>query len=412
MRVGIQGWGSEGDVRPLLALATRLRREGHDPNLVLTAIDGRDYGPEYRSLGVPLEVVPESMAFSLEGLVESARSSDPSKLSRAVLELGFTPHVEAMYGAALELCKRSDVVVGGSSSWYVKAAALEVGRPFVAVDYYPGIVPSKRVPPLGLTSWGVLDGMRWALLRLALDLALKKAPATFFAAKGLPVPRHVIPDVVFSDRLNLHAASPTLCPPAPDWSDIHQVCGEFFLPERLEPWTPSADLPAFLDEGAPPVFMSLGSMEHMAPSRARNLLVEAAREAKVRAIVQTKRDKGEGRDGDVYFLPWAPHRHLLPRCSVVLHHGGAGTTHAALRAGRPSVIVPFIFEQKLWAGRLRQVGVAPPFISFWKATPGNVARRIRAALESPSMHVKATELARAMATEDGAQRATRLLEAL
>src|SRR5579883_1521288 len=156
MRVGIQGWGSEGDVRPLVALAARLRQEGHAPSLVLTPIDGRDYRPQCRSLGVPLEVVPESMAFSLEALVEAAKSSDPSKLSRAVLDLGFTPHVEAMYRAALGLCERSDVVVGGSSSWYVKAAALTTGRPFVVVDYYPGVVPSKRRPPLGLASWGVL----------------------------------------------------------------------------------------------------------------------------------------------------------------------------------------------------------------------------------------------------------------
>jgi UDP:flavonoid glycosyltransferase YjiC (YdhE family) len=409
--VGIQGWGSEGDVRPLIALAARLRGEGHDSDLVLTPIDARDYRGECRALGVPLRVVPEEIGFSLEALVESARSTDPSKLSRAVLDRGFTPHVEAMYAAAIDLCGRSDVVVGGSSSWYVKAAALKVGVPYVAVDYYPGVVPSKRVPPLGLASWGPLDGVRSALLRLALDLAFKKAPAKFFADKGLPVPRHAIPDVVFSERLNLHAASPTLCPPAPDWSDIHQVCGEFYLPDPLEPWTPSAALRAFLEEGAPPALISLGSMEHMAPARARDLLIAAAREAKTRAILQTKRDAAEGRDGDLYFLPWAPHRRLLASCSLAVHHGGAGTTHAVLRAGRPSVVLPFIFEQKLWARRLEQLGVAPAFVSFWKATPNEIARRIREA-GSEAMRKKASELARAMAAEDGTGRAVRLLEEL
>jgi sterol 3beta-glucosyltransferase len=412
MRVGIQGWGSEGDVRPLIALAARLRQERHAPSVVLTPIDARDYRGECGALEVPLRVVPEEIGFSLEVLAEGARSSDPSKLSRAVLDLGFTPHVEAMYAAALHLCEQSDVVVGGSSSWYVKAAALKVGVPFVGVDYYPGIVPSKRVPPLGLSSWGPFDGVRWALLRLALDLAFKKAPAKFFADKGLPAPRHAIPDVIFSERLNLHAASPTLCPPAPDWSEIHQVCGEFFLPDPLEPWTPSPSLRAFLAAGSPPVLISLGSMEHMAPHRARNLLIEAAREAKVRAILQTKRESTEGRDGDLYFLPWAPHRPLLARCSVAVHHGGAGTTHAVLRAGRPSVVLPFIFEQKLWASRLEQVGAAPAFVSFWKATPGKIASRIREALESEAMRARTRELAEAMAAEDGTRRAVGLLEEL
>lgn len=411
MRVGIQGWGSEGDVRPLIALAARLRREGHEPSLVLTPIDARDYREECRTLELPLALVPENMAFSLEALSQGAQSSDPSKLSRAVLDLGFTPHVEAMYAAALDLCGRSDVVVGGSSSWYVKAAALKVGVPFVVVDYYPGVVPSRRVPPLGMASWGPFDGFRWALLRLAFDLAFKKAPAKFFADKGLPAPRHALPDVIFSERLNLHAASPTLCPPAPDWSEIHQVCGEFFLPDELEPWEPSAALRAFLEEGVP-VLVSLGSMEHMAPDRARDLLVNAVREAKVRAIVQTKRESAESRDGDLFLLPWAPHRRLLSSCSVAVHHGGAGTTHAVLRAGRPSVVLPFIFEQRLWARRLERIGAAPPLLSFWKATPSKIASRIRDAIESTEMRTRSAEIATAMASEDGTGRATRLLEAL
>jgi sterol 3beta-glucosyltransferase len=60
MRVGVQGWGSEGDLRPLLALAARLRAEGHSAQLVLTAIDGNDYAPSCRALGVPLQCVPAS----------------------------------------------------------------------------------------------------------------------------------------------------------------------------------------------------------------------------------------------------------------------------------------------------------------------------------------------------------------
>jgi UDP:flavonoid glycosyltransferase YjiC (YdhE family) len=184
------------------------------------------------------------------------------------------------------------------------------------------------------------------------------------------------------------------------------------MADPLEPWTPSTALRAFLGEGAPPVLVSLGSMEHMAPERARDLLIAAAREAKVRAILQTKRDGAEGRDGDLYFLPWAPHRRLLGACSVAVHHGGAGTTHAVLRAGRPAVVVPFIFEQKLWANRLAQLGAAPAFVSFWKATPGKLASRISEAMESEAMRARSSELARAMAAEDGTGRATRLLEEL
>lgn len=168
LRIGIQGWGSEGDLRPLIALAARLRREGHQPQLVLTPVDGKDYVQLCRALDVPLRVVPEKMEFSLEKLALNAKSADPTKLIRAVVDLGFSPHVEMMYEAALELCGACDVVVGGSSSWYVKAASLKTGVPFAVVDYYPGVVPSRRAPPHGLSDWGVFNNVRWAILRLLL----------------------------------------------------------------------------------------------------------------------------------------------------------------------------------------------------------------------------------------------------
>ncbi len=157
--------------------------------------------------------------------------------------------------------------------------------------------------------------------------------------------------------------------------------------------------------------MSLGSMEHLAPARARDLLIAAARAAGVRAIIQTKAlaEPAEGRDGELYFLSWAPHSRLAPRSSALVHHGGAGTTHSALRAGRPSVVVPFIVEQRLWARQLRAVGAAATPVPFWKATPEHLAERIREAVVSEALRGSASRLAAAMAREDGTGAATRLL---
>jgi sterol 3beta-glucosyltransferase/vancomycin aglycone glucosyltransferase len=105
---------------------------------------------------------------------------------------------------------------------------------------------------------------------------------------------------------------------------------------------------------------------------------------------------------------WTPHGKLLPRCAAIVHHGGAGTTHAALRAGRPSVILAFIFEQKLWGRHARRAGAATEPLSFWKATPEKVAARIHEATASEGPR----DLARAMEREDGTGLAVRLLEEL
>jgi sterol 3beta-glucosyltransferase len=410
MRVGLQGWGSEGDLRPLIALAGRLRKSGHEARVVVTPVDGKDYGPLCESLGVALKAVPERMTITLQQLVNDAESSDPTKLMTAVLDRTFYPYLEATYEAALDLCARSDVVVGGPSCWQLKAASLYTTTPFVALDFVP-MVPSREVPPVIFPPWRWLARPSWALLNRMLDMAFTKAPRKFFAEKGLPPIRHAIPDVLFSDRLNLHAASPAFWPPASDWSDIHCVCGELFMPLEADTWAPSAALEGFLRDGSPPVLWTLGSWEYMAPERVRTLLVESARHTKMRSIIQSKTCGEEAREGDLYFLPWAPHRQLAPSCSAVVHHGGAGTTHMALHAGKPAAILPFILEQRVWASRVKKVG-AGDWLSFWKASPEKVAALVRRVVGSEPLQRRASDMATAMANEDGPGVAVGRLERL
>jgi sterol 3beta-glucosyltransferase len=414
LRVGIQGWGSEGDLRPLLALAARLRQRGHSVRVVFTPVDGKDYAPLCQAIDVPLQLVPERPLVTLQQLVREAKSKDPTKLMNAVLDLTFYPYLEAIYAAALRLCEQCDVIIGGSSAWPTKAAAQKAGTTFVAVHYYPGVVPTRSAPPAIFPPWRWLTRPGWALLRLLMDAAFREPARKFFAAKGLPRIHHAIPDVLFSERLNLLAASPGFWPPAADWTDCFCVTGEFRVPDGTDGWQPSAELARYLDVGPKPALLSLGSMEHMAPERVRTLLVDAARSAGVRAIIQSKAGAEEGCDGALYFLPWAPHAWLLPRCSLAVHHGGAGTTHAALRAGLPSLVLPFIFEQGLWAKRLEQVGAARATRSFWKANANQVGARIRALAGAEDVAAAARRIGAVMAREDGcavaAERIERLFE--
>ncbi len=411
MRVGLQGWGSEGDLRPLVALAARLRKSGHEARVVVTPIDGTDYAPLCESLGVGLRAVPERMPVTLQQLVRDAASADPTKLMSAILDSDFLPPPRSDVRGLARLVRQ----LGCRGRRYVMLAAQggESSRegPLCRPRLRSRHRSVARDPSAIFPAWRWLARPAWALLGVMFDMAFREAPRRFFAAKGLPRIRHVIPDVIFSGHLNLHAASPAFWPAAADWSEIHCVCGELSMPPEAETWAPSSGLDAFLRDGSEPVLWTLGSWEHMAPVRVRTLLVESARQSKMRAIIQTKTSDTEGRDGDLYFLPWAPHRHLAPLCSVVVHHGGAGTTHMALRAGKPAFVLPFILEQRMWAKRVKKVG-AGDWLSFWKATPQKVGSLIRGIVGSTSLRRRAAEMASAMVDEDGTGIATARLERL
>ncbi|HYX92686.1 MAG TPA: hypothetical protein VE782_14075, partial [Myxococcaceae bacterium] len=169
MRVGIQGWGSEGDLRPLIALAGGLRRSGHEVRLVLTPVDGKDYSGLCRSLDVALRVVPERLDFTLDKVAEDAQSLDPLKVSRELVKRAFDPFVDQLYESARELCASADVLVWHYSCWYAKAAALKSGTPDAAVHFYPGLVPTRERPPGGLPNLGVLNPLLWRAARWMLD---------------------------------------------------------------------------------------------------------------------------------------------------------------------------------------------------------------------------------------------------
>ncbi len=415
MRVGIQTWGSDGDVRPMIALAAGVRRAGHDVRLIASSVDDTDYAPLAERLGVPLDMVPPRMNASIGDMAKRAGGgANPIKLMRVILGDTFFPHLDAMHAAALELCATSDVVVGHFAAWHVKAAALETGAPFAAAVLWPGLVPTRDEPPLWMPRLAALNRFEWWLAITLADVIWKKPAAELYARRGLPAIRHSIPDVLISHQLNLLGASPALWPQASDWGDTHPVCGAFTIPDEAEPTALPGDFDEFMSEREPPVFLSLGSPEQADPVRSRALLVEAARLSRVRAVIQLKSDRLETgrREGDLYFLPRTSHAALFQRCSFVVHHGGAGTAHTVARAGVPSIAVHFSDEQWSWGDRLYRAGVAMPPLNFFRATPAKLAARIRDALATPSLATSATSLAERMRSEDGCAEAVRHLEAL
>jgi hypothetical protein len=229
MRIGIQTWGSTGDIRPMIALAGGLSAAGHDVTVVATSVDDLDYRPLARSLGVACTMVPEHPRCDIRGLLlKFGGSRNELKLFRVLLAEILYPFVEEMHRAATALVARSDLVIGHFAVHPLKAAAAKARKPHVAVCYWPGLVPTAARAPFPLPSLGrTLNRLAWGVFNRILNRGMLRELALAWTREGLAPPASVIPGAWFSDSLNLLAASPLLWPAPPEWGDLYRVCGAF-----------------------------------------------------------------------------------------------------------------------------------------------------------------------------------------
>jgi UDP:flavonoid glycosyltransferase YjiC (YdhE family) len=182
----------------------------------------------------------------------------------------------------------------------------------------------------------------------------------------------------------------------------------WLLPEPSDAPLPD-DVERFLAAGEPPVFIGWGSMPVADPDTTGRLLHGALRRAGLRAIVGGAAASTVTSDDTVLAVEEIPHEQLLPRVRAVVHHGGSGTTGAGLRAGRPTLITPFIFDQFFWGHRVHRLGAGPRPIPFGRLTEERLARALRA-LVSGHHDAAAARLGHHIQAEQPAARAVAALE--
>jgi UDP:flavonoid glycosyltransferase YjiC (YdhE family) len=277
--------------------------------------------------------------------------------------------------------------------------------------------PSREIAPLGAPSWPRwLYPFWWWLAGFAIERVITRRSNDLRRRVGLPPVRHILRLIRESPGLNLIAVSSVFCNRPRDWNPGNELCGFFDLGDD-QGWQMPPDLEAFLRAGPAPVFFGLGSVLSADPSaqsreQSVRLLVDAAGAARCRAIVQACwAELNFNVPSSVFRLERAPHKAVFPHCAAIVHAGGAGTTHTALRAGVPSVVVPHANDQIAWAKELHRLGVAPAPIPRRKATVAKLALAIEDVLAHPAMREHAQLLAVTMKDEDGVARAIALLEA-
>lgn len=415
MKIGVQAWGSEGDIRPLMALGHGLVQHGHEVELVYTDIANRHYEDVAAALGMTARAVATPVIADEAELYEiglaAINTSNPLTQVKIVFDRLLKPAEDAIFDAAVDLSRRSDLVVSHFILNQVSAAAELAGTPAVSVTFAHMLLPSRHFRPQGLPALGETgNALGWALARFVLNRVMLGPVNDFRRRAGVPPVKDLLLDGWASHLLNLIAVSPALCTEPADWPRWNRVTGFLALPptdhEHVAP-----HLEAFLAAGEPPVFMGFGSLMPVSSSyltQSVALMTEAAHLAGCRAIIQAEVPPERG--DRVVIVGRTPHAQVFPRCAAVVHHCGAGTTHTTLKAGVPSVCVPHVSDQFGWADELRRLGVAPAAEPRRSLTAPRLARRIKEALADPGMQTRAAAVSARMRDDDGPARAAVLIE--
>lgn len=412
MKIGIQTWGSNGDIRPMLALADGLQKAGHSVTLVASSIDNQRYHGICEQLAIAYRQTPEHIDFNMQDFAQRSFRMHPLQWLRALLDEAFFPYEQSVYQAAQQLVAENDYVIGHHFLYPLKLAAQQQQKPFFSVTLCHAAIPNPAVPPLMFPDLGhYFNPLSWKFLDIAFNWALKKPLSRLWLDAGTTPPKAMLTELLTSQQLNLVAVDPLFCPSFEHWQAHHHVCGFLNLTEDAQQWIMPDSLNEFLDNGAAPVYMTFGSLQQAVPEWSMALFLEAVTLAGCRAIIQTSSERypADSQIDQVYFIGRHPHQPLFKHCAAVIHHGGAGTTHAATRSGCPSVVAPFMDEQLFWARQLQKLGLAGAPLPAKTISAPSLAKTIKTVLVDKIMQEQARQAGQRMQTHDGVESAVRLL---
>ncbi|EXJ73173.1 uncharacterized protein A1O5_04323 [Cladophialophora psammophila CBS 110553] len=416
LNIVIQIVGSRGDVQPFVALGQELQRYGHRVRLATHNVFRQfveNAGLEFYSIGGdPAEL----MAYMVRnpGLLprmRALREGEVSKNRKMIREI-----LDGCWASCILPSESGDpfvanAIIANPPSFAHIHCAQALGVP-VHIMFTMPWSPTRAFPhPLanirnGSTdpklanyiSYGMVQLLTWNGIgdivqnwRKSIDLEAVPMSEAPFLMETLQVP-------------HTYCWSPALVPKPKDWGKHIDVCG--FIRRDPALYTAPVDLDTFLKSGPTPVYIGFGSIVIEDPEKLLQILLDAVNECGVRAIISKGWSNLESEDvgENVFFLEECPHEWLFQQVSLVVHHGGAGTTACGLINGRPTVIVPFFGDQPFWGNVVAASRAGPPPIPHKKLSSKNLSSSIRYCLREEAQQA-AKAVAEKMTTELGVKAA-------
>lgn len=376
MHITIMAIGSRGDVQPLVALGGGLQRKGHHVRIVA--------GDEFATM-----VTNAQLEFTSLGLNIQAAMAEHTNIFR---------FAHSITDKVLQACgTEQDAIVSTILGVSTCSLARTRGIPFFYAVPIPSLqtsdFPSPLFPPLPLGR---------AYNRLTYRLTDNLTKRSYAYARALfqePRPTY------------LFGFSSHVIPRPADWGEFAHITGYWFL-DRPTDWQPPRELLNFLEAGSPPVCIGFGSMLSRDSQQMTDLVLKALAQSQQRGLLVSGWGGFSQSDlpPNVLMVDTAPFDWLFPRVATAVHHGGAGTTACAWRAGIPSVVIPFTLDQPFWGRQVKRSGTGPEPIPLKRLTAERLADAIRAAVTDKQMRTRAGELGEKIRNEDGIENAVRIIE--
>jgi UDP:flavonoid glycosyltransferase YjiC (YdhE family) len=417
MRITIITVGSRGDAQPYTALAVGLAARGHGVTLATHEM----FRPLVQAAGVgfrPIAGDPAAIVAAADRWMATGRARDMVPGLRYFIR-AHGPLSDAMLADYWRVAQGSDVLVYSNVAFPAWSVAERLQIPGVAAGLQP-LHRTRAFPFIGIpgdlklgpgfneATYTLAGRLLWESQRRHVTKwrtdVLDLPPASWrgpFGTAGANAAR----------AATIYGYSSLVVDRPVDWPSTVHVTGYWTLPAARD-WRPAAALERFLDGGSPPVYIGFGSMTPRRAERLTAIAVAALARSEQRGVLLS----GWGELGSgtlpptVFAVRDIPHEWLFPRMRAIVHHGGAGTTGAALRAGVPSVVSPLGFDQPYWGRRVAALGLGPDPIPRRKLTVNRLAQAIDRAVTDGAMRARAAALGEQLRAEDGVETAVGIIE--
>lgn len=398
-------YGTEGDTRPLAMLCRGLIEAGHD----VTLLAERRTLAGARTHGVPCAALEGDIHDDVVNLLSQGNSPWAARRGLSCMARRHTGSWMRQADAAAAGCDA--VLAGGLAAFVGMSVAEHRGVPLIGTGMIP-LTPTRAFPSPFLPQVWTPAALNRASYRLVNQQVWHTFRAPINAARATVLGRGP-QRTPWRDVPMLYGISPALLPVPTDWPADHRLCGQWRAPDASA-WEPDAALQAFLEAGPPPVFVGFGSMTGFDRQAVLGALLRML--AGQRVLLSPgwsglPQPLAATLPATVHIVGAVPHEALFPRCRLIIHHGGSGTTHSACRAGVPSMVMPFAADQFFWARRLQRLGVAPAPLSPRRLHASGLAAALAMA-DAPATRARAATLGAAMAGEDGVAAGVAAIEAL